>query len=88
MDPLDEWLSPPFDVEERGGYYYGRGVDDDKGGLLEALQVGCWAGVQAVALQLGWGSGCGPAVGLGFRLQPCQGCDVVLCARHKVWSVR
>lgn len=25
---------------KRDGYYYGRGVDDDKGGLLEAVQVG------------------------------------------------
>ncbi|KAG2482711.1 hypothetical protein HYH03_018368 [Edaphochlamys debaryana] len=39
VDPLDEWESPPFEVSKRGGYYYGRGVDDDKGGLLEAVQA-------------------------------------------------
>lgn len=35
------WQSPPFElrVEQEEGYFYGRGVDDDKGGLLQALHV-------------------------------------------------
>lgn len=42
-DPLDEWLSPPFEPEERNGNIYARGAVDDKGQLwmqvkaLEAL---------------------------------------------------
>ena len=42
-DPLDEWLSPPFEPEVRNGNVYARGAVDDKGQLwmhvkaLEAL---------------------------------------------------
>ena len=42
-DPLDEWISPPFEPEVRNGNIYARGAVDDKGQLwmhvkaLEAL---------------------------------------------------
>jgi acetylornithine deacetylase/succinyl-diaminopimelate desuccinylase-like protein len=42
-DPLDEWLTPPFEPTERNGNIYARGAVDDKGQLwmevkaLEAL---------------------------------------------------
>lgn len=38
-DPLDRWESPPFDLVIREGRMYGRGVSDDKGNLLAALQA-------------------------------------------------
>jgi acetylornithine deacetylase/succinyl-diaminopimelate desuccinylase-like protein len=47
-DPLDEWLSPPFEPTERDGNLYARGAVDDKG------QV--WAQVKALESLLASGS--------------------------------
>ncbi len=38
-DPLEEWTAPPFELAERDGYLFGRGVADNKGNLLARLQA-------------------------------------------------
>jgi acetylornithine deacetylase/succinyl-diaminopimelate desuccinylase-like protein len=47
VDPIDEWLSPPFEPTERNGNIYARGAVDDKG------QV--WAQVKALESLLATG---------------------------------
>src|SRR5207245_2304944 len=40
-DPLDEWISPPFEPTQRGDNLYARGASDDKGQtyiLLKAVE--------------------------------------------------
>jgi acetylornithine deacetylase/succinyl-diaminopimelate desuccinylase-like protein len=38
-DPLEEWLSPPFDPTERNGNLYARGAVDDKGQMFMHLKA-------------------------------------------------
>ncbi len=38
-DPLDEWVSPPFEPEIRNNNIYARGAADDKGQVLILLQA-------------------------------------------------
>jgi acetylornithine deacetylase/succinyl-diaminopimelate desuccinylase-like protein len=38
-DPLDEWVTPPFEPTERNGNLYARGAVDDKGQLVTQLKA-------------------------------------------------
>lgn len=45
-DPLDEWLSPPFEPEIRAGRIWGRGVGDNKGQhFAQLLAIESWLAV-------------------------------------------
>jgi acetylornithine deacetylase/succinyl-diaminopimelate desuccinylase-like protein len=37
-DPLDEWISPPFEPTKRNGNVYARGATDDKGQMLTHIK--------------------------------------------------
>lgn len=39
VDPVEVWDNPPFEPKVQDGYFLGRGVDDDKGGLLQVKRV-------------------------------------------------
>ncbi len=42
-DPLDEWISPPFEPTRRDGNLYARGASDDKGQMLTHVKsVEAW----------------------------------------------
>jgi len=42
-DPLDEWISPPFEPTQRDGNIYARGATDDKGQMLtHVMSAAAW----------------------------------------------
>ncbi len=41
VEPLEEWISGPFDPTERDGNLYARGATDDKGQVLTHIQSVC-----------------------------------------------
>lgn len=54
-DPLEEWISPPFEPEERNGNIYARGAVDDKGQMymhLKALESLFHAGAGALPINV------------------------------------
>jgi acetylornithine deacetylase/succinyl-diaminopimelate desuccinylase-like protein len=57
-DPLDEWISPPFEPTLRDGFVYARGSDDNKGQHL--------AGVKAAEYAFAVG---GPPLNLRFLIE-------------------
>ncbi|MEL0207072.1 MAG: M20/M25/M40 family metallo-hydrolase, partial [Alphaproteobacteria bacterium] len=38
-DPEDKWHTPPFEPVEKDGRIYGRGISDDKGPMMIALET-------------------------------------------------
>src|ERR1700677_3568382 len=38
-DPIDEWISPPFEPTERNGNLYARGAVDDKGQVIAQMKA-------------------------------------------------
>ena len=36
-EPIEEWLTDPFELKIRNGYLYGRGVGDNKGNIVSRL---------------------------------------------------
>lgn len=46
-EPLELWDSPPFELTERDGKWYGRGVADNKGNLMLRIQaIEAWLATQ------------------------------------------
>jgi acetylornithine deacetylase/succinyl-diaminopimelate desuccinylase-like protein len=51
--PLEEWTSPPFEPEVRGGRLYGRGTSDDKCGVvMHAAAMRAWGGKPPVSVKV------------------------------------
>lgn len=92
-DPLDEWLSPPFEPEERNGNIYARGAVDDKGQLwmqvkaLEALLKNGSLPVNARVLAEGEEEVGGEGIAEFLRAHPEEvKCDVALVCDTELFA--
>lgn len=92
-DPLDAWESPPFELTERNGRLYGRGVSDDKASMLLPI----------LAAEAFFATGGRPPINLRFLFEAEEeigsphlpalvraqrdalGCDVVMSADGAMW---
>ena len=70
VEPLDEWVSPPFEPAERDGQILGRGASDDKGQvLLHTLGLRACLAAASGTSAAGAPAGAAPPVSLKFLVE-------------------
>ena len=91
-DPLDAWASPPFELSERDGRWYARGISDDKASMLIPILVAeafFRHGAPPVNLRLLFEAeeevGSPHLPDLVRERSEALGCDVVLSADGGMW---
>jgi acetylornithine deacetylase/succinyl-diaminopimelate desuccinylase-like protein len=87
VDPIDLWISPPFEPTERNGRIYARGAQDDKGqwfSLLQGLRAAIESGDSLPSIRLVLEgqeeSGSGVLAEMAYDLRKRLAADVLLVA--------